>query len=57
MSQVELGRLCGKGRKAVIHWEHNVSSPTAADLAAIAAAVSVDMHWLITGKRRAKHDD
>lgn len=52
ISQTELGRMCGRGRRAVAKWEDGKTSPTALELAAIAAEMPVDLHWIITGRKR-----
>lgn len=52
ISQEELGRMCGRSRKAVWRWEHNEASPSARELAAIAAVLPIDLHWIITGRKR-----
>lgn len=52
ISQTALGRMCGRGRRAVARWEDGTTSPTARELAAIAAEMPVDLHWIITGRKR-----
>lgn len=52
ISQTELGRMCGRGRRAVSKWENGTASPTARELAAIAAVLPIDLHWIITGRKR-----
>lgn len=52
ISQTELGRMCGRGRRAVSKWEDGTTSPTARELAAIAEALPIDLHWIITGRKR-----
>lgn len=54
VSQTELGKMCGRSRKAVWRWEHNEASPSAWELAAIAAALHIDLHWIITGEKYRK---
>ena len=52
ISQTALGRMCGRGRRAVSKWEDGTTSPTARELAAIAEALPIDLHWIITGRKR-----
>lgn len=52
ISQTALGRMCGRSRRTVAKWEVGTTSPTARELAAIAAEMPVDLHWIITGRKR-----
>lgn len=52
ISQTALGRMCGRSRRTVAKWEVGTSSPTARELAAIAAEIPIDLHWIITGRKR-----
>lgn len=57
ITQEELGRMCGRSRKAVWRWEHNETSPSAWELEAIAAVLPIDLHWIITGEKYRKRRD
>lgn len=57
ITQTELGKMCGRSRKAVWRWEHNEASPSARELAAIAAELHIDLHWIITGEKYRKRRD
>ena len=52
ISQTVLVRMCGRGRRAVSMWEDGTTSPTARELAAIAAVLPIDLHWIITGRKK-----
>ncbi len=54
ITQTELGKMCGRSRKAVMKWENGETYPTARELAAIAAALPIDLHWIITGEKYRK---
>lgn len=51
LSQPEFGALGGAGKTTVIAWERGDATPNAAFLAS-AAAVGIDVQYIITGERR-----
>jgi len=50
LTQPAFAELAGVKKRTVIDWEHGVSSPTAVQLAALAAH-GVDILYVVTGQR------
>lgn len=54
LTQPEFAEIAGAKKRTVIDWQNGVSSPTAIQLAALAAA-GVDIAYVITGLRAKAH--